>query len=129
MGKINTRLGFIMDSPYIYTKDEIAKMPNHVKHKFLKALVYDFMKKNRLMGIYFDNYIAYHSADTRRGFGGKTLFDVCLNEGMSKIIAGNTTIGDFFFSHRVSFPWNDDIKDFMRIVDNKWLHFWGLVGC
>ena len=50
-----------MNSPYPYNVSNIISWDEKKSKKYMKALVYDFLKKKRKLGFYYDAYTTFHS--------------------------------------------------------------------
>lgn len=115
-----------MNSPYPYTVSNIILWDEKKSKKYMKALVYDFLKKKRKLGFYYDAYTSFHSgiktAEEIKKEGGKPL-DYYLSIAIKS--CPEASLLDFFYLSNVSFPWVDCIGPTMFRIDNQWV---GLVG-
>lgn len=118
--------GIIRQSPYPFTQNDIKVQFDEERFKMIKALVYDFLKKKRKLGFYYDCYAMAHggikSPDTLKKQGLKP-FKVYLEDAAHE--APFHALRDFFFERKVSFHWEKlpkHMQEKMLDIDRAWLH-------
>ena len=121
----------IRQSPYPYTISQIRDLPNGAK--IVKAMVYDFLKKNRLLDFYYECYIRYHSRiekspEELMAEGIKPL-DFYLNTASKVLIERGYHVRDFIYESDISFNWEDDIKSDVERMDMKWIQISDKLRC
>ena len=101
------------------------------KIKITKALVYDFLKKNRKLEFFYDSYVKYHNPiipPMELNDMGLRPFEFYLKEAASDAIIKHVPVRDFFFRSNTCFPWNEEIKISMELLDHKWLNLMDNLG-
>ena len=118
--------GIIRLSPYPFTQYDIKIQSVEEQSKMIKALVYDFLKKKRKLGLYYDCYVMAHrgikSPDTLKKQGLKP-FKAYLEDAAHE--APFHGLRDFFFDREVSFSWEKlpkHMHDKISDIDKAWLH-------
>ena len=118
-----------MNSPYPYNVSNIITWNKKKSKKYMKALVYDFLKKKRKLGFYYDAYTTFHSgiktAEEIKKEGGKPL-DYYLSIAIKS--CPEASLPDFFFLSNVSFPWVECLKPTISNIDNQWVNLMNNLG-
>ena len=110
----------VKKSPYPFTLNDIDNGSIAKQKKMRKALVYDFLKKERLLGFYYDSYVK------ARGENPNSIakpFRVYLERASVESVT-RCALRDFFFDVRVNFDWTllgDIGNDLMIGLDRKWV--------
>ncbi len=117
--------GIIRLSPYPFTQNDIKVQFDEEQSKMIKALVYDFLKKKRKLGFYYDCYVMAHeeikSPETLKKQGLKP-FKTYLEDAAHE--AHFHGLRDFFFNRKVSFRWTKlprHMHEKMLDIDKAWL--------
>ena len=117
--------GIIRLNPYPFTQNDIKVQSDEEQSKMIKALVYDFLKKKRKLGLYYDCYVMSHreikSPDTLKKHGLKP-FKAYLEDAAHE--APFHALRDFFFERKVSFHWEKlpkHMQEKMLDIDKAWL--------
>jgi hypothetical protein len=118
--------GIIRLSPYPFTQNDIKAQFDEEQSKMIKALVYDFLKKKRKLGLYYDCYVMAHrgikSPETLKKQGLKP-FEAYLEDAAHE--APFHDLRDFFFDRKVSFHWEklpQHMHEKMLDIDKAWLN-------
>lgn len=112
--------------PYPFTIEELRKMGLDKQIKTVKALVYDFLKKQRKLSFYYDNYRAYNTNHCIQKEDdlikiGLRPFEVYLSYACDKLCREMRYVRDFFYYSDISFPWNDWNKPDIEHLDGNWV--------
>lgn len=101
-----------MNSPYQYTSRQIYNFELEKRKKYIKALVYDFLKKHRMLGFYYDCYLFAHNvlSQTPTEIERKKLlpFEVYIKDAaIMASSCGYSFLRDFFWERSISFNWQN----------------------
>lgn len=97
------------------------------REKLLKAVVYDFLKKNRALGVYFDSYATYRGITSEFiasiATKNKPILATFLESAIARMELGGEALSEFFFSGNISFSWralNEGQRKKIVSLDKKW---------
>ena len=115
---------YIDSSKYIALTRGWKRKQNAERIKFIRALIYDVLKKERLLGFYYDNYKSSHQIDLiaegkdKLEVGVKPL-EVYINRGLDTLKKYMFPLQDFFYAS--SFSWNDKNCKIISELDKTWV--------
>lgn len=99
------------------------------RKKLLKAVVYDFLKKNRALGVYFDSYATYRGITSEFiasvATKNKPILATFLESAIARMELGGKAFNDFFFNRVISFSWgalNEGQRKKIESLDKEWVN-------
>lgn len=121
--QFNTMSEKIRKCSYPLSIRSIKELELSKRVKIVKAMFYDFLKKNRLLDEYYDCYVKFHEYElSPQDLESKGLkpFKFYLNKSARICCERGYAIRDFIYNAETSFVWDEEIREKAEMMDSKW---------